>query len=142
VPDSLDIFNMKYPSKRFEYIDHLATSFIYFYAKCSFDKHFLTFEISTDFIPDSSYIVFKTEEILVHEQIHFNIAEVISREMKQELCNNINLYSDSMKFNKLFLEFNSKLNMRQCIYDIECKTAQGIYGTLEGDRLINKRWLR
>jgi hypothetical protein len=73
-------------------------------AKPYYKKRKLCYTITTWFIPSKSWYRFKSDELLAHEQLHFDLAELYARKARKKVRdlqaqgeNNIDIYNDALQ---------------------------------------------
>ena len=111
-----------------DYKNELRNDSVVFFAKCFF-------QIKESWVKEKD----KTDKLLAHEQLHFDIAEIFARKFRKELSK----YSHSKKnVNALFKSMASKYGKQkgimQCQYDKETKNSQMESKQIEWEIKIEK----
>jgi hypothetical protein len=91
----------------------LTTSQIYFETNYSNGKYY--FLVSSQFIPEKSFTTTTKERILRHEQLHFDITELIVRRLKEQLKS----VTTEKEANALFSKYVKQWNELEQQYDRE-----------------------
>lgn len=99
---------------------------IYSYVKSSNPKAPIKIEISTVFNEDKSWKDVKriNDYVLLHEQKHFDVAELYSRKLRKEIAENIKTSSDfDRKFKSIYNRILKEYQDFQRQYDGETKNG-------------------
>ena len=96
-----------------------AISYTQIHQWYTFNKDTLKFDVSAQFITNRSWVLKKTDRLLKHEQIHFDITEYVTRLFRKELMSlSFNSYDEiKPKIAGLFKEFGQKRKALQKEYD-------------------------
>ena len=102
-------------------ISALTASAIEYSYECS-GQH-IDLSIKAIFIPEESWVKedAKTEYILSHEQLHFDITEVYARKMRKELVRKVIRCSDARKIEPIAQQIIKEWKFQQKQYDIETR---------------------
>jgi hypothetical protein len=86
----------------------------------SMDKNIPDFEVFNYFEKKGSWIISKTEDVLIHEQLHFDISEIFARKIRRELKKlQEHNERDTDKYYQVFDKLLNELNDYQNQYDSE-----------------------
>ena len=99
-----------------------------------FEGHVFDFKVRTLFDPSTAWSMSKTDMFLLeHEQIHFDIAELLARKMRQEMTQlQVDGETDLEKFKEVFSRRYSEYGSLTTKYDEET-----VHGTSPG---IQNEW--
>lgn len=97
----------------------LTASVITYEYKCY--NNTIQFKVGAWFIPDESWVksTMKTDYILAHEQLHFDITELHARILRKRLTEEIKSCRDASKSERIYRETVQKLDKMQDDYDRE-----------------------
>ena len=82
-------------------------------------NNYISFKVNSWFIPDDSWVksTMKTDYILAHEQLHFDITELHARILRKRLSEEVKTCRDAAKSEKIYRETVLQLDKMQDEYD-------------------------
>lgn len=96
-------------------------------------KEFFVYSI---FWKYDSHVIMKTEELLRHEQIHFDIVELFARKLRKEYKNNEESLVE--KYELIYTYITEELDNYQSLYDFETNHSKNIVKQKEWEEKIKK----
>ena len=100
--------------------DAAASTATYLGIEYSFNRSGLDYKITCSFSKTRSWGLHKTDDILAHEQGHFDIAEVFARKLNKQMSEyvfNKNTFKDDLK--KIYMTLTTEKDVFQNQYDEE-----------------------
>lgn len=99
----------------------LTTAMLTFGYSCTNNK--IQWNVGCWFIPDQSWVksTMKNDYVLAHEQLHFDIAEIYARKLRQQLSEKVKTCKDASIADKLYSKTISELDLYQDRYDRETR---------------------
>ncbi len=111
-----------------------ATTATQITAEFSSKNNMVSFKISCKFSKNESWSASKTDYILMHEQGHFDIAEIYTRKLYKALSNHIQTFPGNIKdLNIIYQNIMEQKDSYQQLYDLETKNSI--------DKIKQKDWL-
>jgi hypothetical protein len=108
-------------AKNWGYVSALTASAIEYHYDC--DGKNISVSAKAIFIPEESWVKSgsKSEYILAHEQLHFDITEVYARKLRMRLNNEVKDCADVPKISKIADKVMDEWKLEQKKYDMESK---------------------
>lgn len=99
----------------------------------------IVFLVRCFFDPETSWTVTSDSSLLVHEQMHFNLAEFYARALRKKLSETVFLRSDSIKekVTDIYYEVFNAANEKQLKYDNETMHSNSEIDQLRWNAYIN-----
>lgn len=99
----------------------------------------IVFLVRCFFEPETSWTVTSDSSLLVHEQMHFNLAEFYARALRKKLSETVFLRTDSIKekVTDVYYEVFNAAQDKQLTYDIETDHSKSEIDQLRWNAYIN-----
>jgi hypothetical protein len=119
-------------------LDRAGTSYgLYIYPRKFLSNEYLKLNVIALFYKQSSWSIEYSSELLKHEQLHFDIAEIYARKLRR--CFALMKKSgikDAFEYINLFTEFEDKCKNYQDLYDLETDHGKNTIKQLEWENKI------
>ena len=135
--DSFSYILNSYTFKKSDFENPAAGSCVDVTALYQLNNDTLHFLVFASFYPDSSYMVIKTNDILAHEQIHFDICELYARKLKSELYKLQNRYITNLLVDNLIKSIKNEVAKQHIKFDMEFEKDQEKNGN---SYVVTKKW--
>lgn len=97
------------------------------------------FKAIASFYPDKSFIANRSEKILQHEQLHFDITELYARKINATLNKNIYDITNYKNAHKIYSNFIDQWNKEQDRYDAETDHSRNLIKQQEWEIKIKEQ---